>query len=173
MSDRSAPKIWMPLYIGDYLKDTRRLSTLEHGAYLLLIMEYWQQGGLPDDDAQLARIAGLSLSEWRSVRPTLSSFFTNGWNHERIERELAQAKDKQDKAREAALRRWKNRPPNPPTPSERNADAYADGHADAYADGHADGYARNMLVTVTGSPSQEEVIFRGSVVPIRSTGGRR
>jgi len=51
---------WMPFYVADYLRDTRHLSATEHGAYMLLIMQAWTQGGLlPLDPVRLARIAGL------------------------------------------------------------------------------------------------------------------
>ena len=53
---------WMPLYVADYLANTGRLSAAEHGAYLLLIMQYWT-GRLPDDDTQLARIAWITAAD--------------------------------------------------------------------------------------------------------------
>lgn len=37
--------IWMPIYIGDYLKDTRHLNTEEHGAYFLILIELWNKNG--------------------------------------------------------------------------------------------------------------------------------
>ena len=82
---------WMPLYVADYLADTGHLSAAEHGAYLLLIMHYWSNGGLPNDDKKLARIARMSDKEWRSARDTVADFFGEGWRHERIESELSAA----------------------------------------------------------------------------------
>lgn len=84
---------WMPLYIADYLKDTRRLTTVEHGAYILLIMEYWTYGGLPDDDDRLRLITGMSAAEWRRSRSALQSFFFDGWRHKRLDAELARSEE--------------------------------------------------------------------------------
>lgn len=82
---------WMPLYIADYRADTAHLNAAQHGAYLLLIMHYWQTGGLPDDDSQLARIACMTTAEWRKARPVVRPFFSDGWKHGRIEFELTEA----------------------------------------------------------------------------------
>lgn len=90
----------MPLYIGDYRRDTMHLSTLEHGAYILLIMHYWETGPLPADTVRLARIAGLSTQRFKPVWVTLRSFFTkaiaeqmpsNCFRHKRIDEELEKA----------------------------------------------------------------------------------
>jgi uncharacterized protein YdaU (DUF1376 family) len=90
---------WMPLYTADYLADTAHLSASEHGAYLLLIMHYWRKGGLPYDDAQLARIARMSPEEWSKVRPIIEAFFEPGWTHKRIEKELAEVRQRTEAGR--------------------------------------------------------------------------
>ncbi|WP_374634024.1 YdaU family protein [Ferrovibrio sp.] len=85
---------WMPLYIGDYLADTGRLSTEGHGAYLLLIMDYWRNGPPPDDDDTLAAITKLPLGRWRKMRPVLLSMFRQDggvWRHKRIDAERDRA----------------------------------------------------------------------------------
>lgn len=79
---------WMPLYVADYLADTGHLGTLEHGAYLLLIMHYWQNGKLPTDDAQLARICRMSKSGWATIRETMAGLFDENWHHKRVDQEL-------------------------------------------------------------------------------------
>lgn len=96
---------YMNLYVSDYLADTAHLTAAEHGAYLLLIMTYWQRGeGLPADDGRLARIARMTPGEWATVRDTLAEFFTEQdglWTHSRVERELQAVREKSDKARRA------------------------------------------------------------------------
>ena len=72
----SAPG-WMPLHVAEYVADTTHLSTAEHGAYLLLIMHYWQNRGLPADDAKLARICRMSRDEFADSRETLMALFSH------------------------------------------------------------------------------------------------
>ena len=68
----------IPLWTDAYLADTRHLTTLEHGAYLLLLMETWRRKdtALPDDDALWARLAGVDLRTWKRIKPTIRAFFT-------------------------------------------------------------------------------------------------
>lgn len=85
---------WMPLYVADYRKDTARLTCEQHGAYLLLIMDYWVGGPLPDDDVSLAQIAHLEVRQWRKHRPMLERFFQirrGQWFHKRVEEEREKA----------------------------------------------------------------------------------
>jgi uncharacterized protein YdaU (DUF1376 family) len=83
----------MPLYVADYLADTGHLSTIEHGAYLLLIMHYWQNNGLPNTPDKLARIARMKPSDWNKIEPTLAALFESDWHHKRIDFELAKASE--------------------------------------------------------------------------------
>jgi len=88
--------IWMPLYVADYLSSTTRLTTEQHGAYLLLIIDYWKSGRLPDNDSVLANVTRLSGDAWAKHRGVLQGFFevNNGeWIHSRIEKELEKSGD--------------------------------------------------------------------------------
>ena len=103
---------WMPFYVGDYLKDTRHLTTEQHGAYDLLIMEHWNAGSLPDDDGMLARLSKLTPARFAKHSAILRGFFyPDGGRlfHKRVLRELELAKDKQAKASESANKRWGNK----------------------------------------------------------------
>lgn len=108
------PDTFMPLMVGDYLKDTGHLTTEQHGAYLLLLMAYWARGGaLVADDARLAATARLTPQQWAKHRGVLSEFFIERdgqWINKRSEEEIALAKMKMDaKARagsSGANARW-------------------------------------------------------------------
>ncbi|PAC71106.1 hypothetical protein CGS27_07440, partial [Enterobacter cloacae] len=85
---------YMQLYIADYLADTMHLSTEEHGAYLLLMFNYWQTGR-PIPKNRLSKIARLSNDRWNAVEPSLKEFFNDTgteWVQERIERDLEAVK---------------------------------------------------------------------------------
>lgn len=67
----------LPLFTDAYLADTRHLNTIQHGAYLLMLMTAWRSGGccLLDDDNYLARITGLDKRTWVANKAILMSFW--------------------------------------------------------------------------------------------------
>lgn len=92
----SAPP-YMPLFVGDYLADTTHLTCTEHGAYMLLLMSLWRNGGsLPYDDRTLARHARCTKGQWERMRPVLIEFFDvsdDAISHGRLTAELTRHSD--------------------------------------------------------------------------------
>jgi uncharacterized protein YdaU (DUF1376 family) len=113
---------YMPLFVADYLADTAHLTTQQHGAYMLLIMNYWQRGApLPDDDARLAKIARVGPREWSRMRDTISEFFSiadGTWSHSRIASELSRVEAKSLKSKKAAQASVQRRFGERSTPAE-------------------------------------------------------
>lgn len=104
----------LPLWTDAYLGDTTHLTTIEHGAYLLLLMTAWRSRDtcLPDDDKILARYTRCTLGQWRRLRPILEPFFhvANGiWRQSRLTDEAVAVRQKRDAAaangRASALKR--------------------------------------------------------------------
>jgi uncharacterized protein YdaU (DUF1376 family) len=108
------PDSFMPLYIGDYIRDTGHLSTSEHGAYMLLIMHYWtSREPLPADETRLARIAKCSKQQWAESRDVVLAFFElkdGRYHHGRVEMELTRAakvyKERSEAGRKGNAKRW-------------------------------------------------------------------
>jgi uncharacterized protein YdaU (DUF1376 family) len=129
---------WMPLYVGDYLRDTGHLSTAEHGGYLLALMHAWGHGGLlPRDETRLQRICKMDAKQWAASRDTLLEFFyltEDGYRQKRVERELERAQsivDKRHDEREAAterMRRWRAKSDPDHPPDKPNGDATVTRH---------------------------------------------
>jgi uncharacterized protein YdaU (DUF1376 family) len=107
---------WMKTYIGDEAAITSHLSAEEFGAFERLRRHYWQHGMLPDDDVRLMRITGVDADRWEAVRSAICSLFEEGWQLPRLDIERAQAASKREtaieRAKKAALGRWKNAPSN-------------------------------------------------------------
>lgn len=85
---------WMPLYIGDYLADTGHFTTVQHGAYLLLIMHCWFHERIPEDEESRAAIARLPLKEWRAIRVPIEAKFRPDGSQKRVETEIEKTERK-------------------------------------------------------------------------------
>lgn len=92
MATTSRP--FMKFFPADYLADTIGLTTVQHGAYDLLLFQAWICGGvLPNDDTALRRMAKMAPKAWAATRDVvLGKFYMdNGtYRHKRIDREINQ-----------------------------------------------------------------------------------
>jgi uncharacterized protein YdaU (DUF1376 family) len=111
---------WFAFDIAAYVKDTMRLATEGHGAYLLLMLDYYaNETPPPDDDDVLASIAKLPVEVWKAKhRKVLAPFFRiegGFWHHDRIEAEILDGHTKLAlgiaKGQAGAAARWGKKPP--------------------------------------------------------------
>ena len=68
---------YLPLFTGDYLRDTRHLTPLRHGIYLLGLMHCWDsKGPMPLDEQECAGICNCrSADEIEALRYVLGKYF--------------------------------------------------------------------------------------------------
>lgn len=101
----------MPLFGDAYLADTRHLSLEEHGAYLQLLMIAWRSDGccLPNNDARIGRMLGVSAAKWAKIKPAVMAFWTlsdGSWFQARLTKERTFVEEKSTKNRTSASARW-------------------------------------------------------------------
>lgn len=130
---KAAPAI--PLFGDAYIADTRHLSLEEHGAYLQLMMIAWRADdcSLPNDDARIARMLGVTAKKWARLKPVVMAFWTlekGRWTQKRLSKERRFVAKKSEQNRESANARWNAKPMKnngaddanaSPAHSERNA----------------------------------------------------
>lgn len=102
----------LPLWTDAYLADTTHLTTLQHGAYLLMLMSAWRDPDcrLPDDDRHLARIARMTPATWRKHARALRAFWQvrEGFLYQkRLSAERQRVDARSDSGRRAAEAKWR------------------------------------------------------------------
>jgi len=115
---------YYPHHIGDFVRDTARLSDSQCMAYLRMIWMYYENESALEDDA--AAIAFKIGADAFDVQQILKHFFflhEDGlWHQARCDEEILAFRKKSDKAKKSADARWKNANAMR-THSERNANA--------------------------------------------------
>lgn len=116
---RSVSYPYFRMYPGDYRRDTSHLTLAEHGAYALLLCQYYATGKpLPADQQSLCRICSAQTpEEIAAVRTVADAFFApngDGLRHnKRADRELSDLAELSatnvERARKAAVRSWEVR----------------------------------------------------------------
>ena len=102
---------YYPFHIGDYLSATRHLSWEEDAAYRRLLDTYYtNEKALPTDLKAVCRLVlATTESQREAVQTVLQEFFTltdAGWVNARADAEIAAMREKQQKQRDKANKRW-------------------------------------------------------------------
>ena len=110
-------------YPGDWLASSRGrgMTAAERGFYIDLLAYTWRDHGLPDDDAELARLLGITRRAWAAAAARIRPHFIsiNGrLTNTRQEEERHKLTERSQRAAASANRRW-----NKSTHNKRNANA--------------------------------------------------
>lgn len=125
---------YYPFHIGDYLSATRHLSWEEDAAYRRLLDTYYTtEKPLPADLRAVCRLVLATTETQReAVAVVLSEFFEEtpeGWINSRADAEILAMREKQQKQRDKANKRWQKPDTEPGTasamPRHTQADAVA------------------------------------------------
>jgi uncharacterized protein YdaU (DUF1376 family) len=105
---------YFPFHIGDYISSTRHLTWDEDAAYRrLLDVYYTHEEPLSLDERKVFRLVMATTQEQReAVLVVLNEFFEKteqGWVNHRADAEIISMKEKQQKQRDKANKRW-NKP---------------------------------------------------------------
>lgn len=90
----------MPIYIGDYLKDTMHLTIEQHGSYFLILLDMWNHNGkIPDEMGYLSRVTRTTPEHFeKNIYHQIWGYFYQTEHgllgHSRIDSELKKSKDR-------------------------------------------------------------------------------
>lgn len=133
--------IWMPVYIGDMLAKTTRMTTEQIGASFLLMMDYWRNGAIPDDNNVIASVIRLNIAKAKALKNALINcnlfeVIDGQLTSQYLDGLKAQAESnksaKSDRAKKAAEARWGNKQESSNT-NANNEHNPSNAHAHAHA----------------------------------------
>lgn len=114
---------YLPLFTGDYLRDTRHLTPLKHGVFLLALMHCWDsKGPMPLDEQECAGICNCrSADEVEAMRYVLGRFFTrmeDGHYNHRMQKEVERSEQISGARSEAGRKGYEARAKHLPSKSQ-------------------------------------------------------
>jgi uncharacterized protein YdaU (DUF1376 family) len=75
MSNEMTTDSWFPFYVGDFLADTTHLSPHDVGAYTLLLLWYYKNGPLPNNEDNLRIISRVERGDWVRTKGNVVDWF--------------------------------------------------------------------------------------------------
>ena len=101
----------IPVFPDAYLRDNFRLTLEQHGLFLMLMMEAWNSPdcSLPDNEKDLAKIAGITPARFRKISPEVLEKWTRDGGRiyqKRLLKEWRYVREKSAKRKAAANSRW-------------------------------------------------------------------
>lgn len=118
----------MPFSVVDELAAAGHLTAEEYGALVLLRLNQWQHGPLPDCDDRLCRIAHVAPDRWPAVRSAIRGEFDENWAHEATNRTRRESEASHQRRSDAGRKggrppKW-NKPDRVPGESRANGSAF-------------------------------------------------
>ena len=90
---------WFPLYPDDFhsSRKTKTMDATQVGVYMLLLMDEWRNGPLPDDDIELALVGRETCGQVRDVLTKCFKKSRDGWINVKLEAVRTEQQEKRDK----------------------------------------------------------------------------
>jgi uncharacterized protein YdaU (DUF1376 family) len=156
---------YYPFHIGDYVSATRHLTWEEDCAYRRLLDTYYvTEKPLPVDCRAICRLVLATNEQQReAVSIVLEEFFRlteNGWVHGRADAEIDAMRDKQQKQRDKANKRW-----HKPVEEHGNASAMPQHKESDATASNIDADAMPPTPTPTPTPSNSVTNVTGDESP--------
>lgn len=134
MSSEKDVSIWLPIYIGEMLSMTTRLTTEQIGGLYLLMLDYWKNGAIPNDNKIIGAITRLPASKVKLLKESIfatgifakdeaNNIIYSPYLDDKKNEATDNKKMKSEKAKKAAEARWGNKDNQSPNQNDNENSA--------------------------------------------------